>query len=46
MLGNIVVGLIFASILIFAFTKVFNDAKNNKCSCSSSCSNKNKCNKQ
>jgi len=45
MLGNIIVGLIFAGIVIFAAKKVYNDAKNNKCSCGSSCSDKSKCNK-
>lgn len=45
MLANILVGTIFAAIVIFAFIKVRSDAKNNKCSCGSSCSSKNKCNK-
>jgi hypothetical protein len=43
---NIVVGLVFASIIVFAFKKVYTDAKNNKCSCGSSCSGKSKCNKR
>jgi len=46
MLGNIVVGLIFASIVILASRKVYNDMKNNKCSCGSSCSDKSKCKKR
>ena len=46
MLPNIIVGLIFAGILIFASKKVYNDAKNKKCSCGSSCSDKSKCNKR
>jgi hypothetical protein len=46
MLANIIIGLIFASIVIFAFKKVCNDAKNKKCSCGSSCSDKSKCNKR
>jgi hypothetical protein len=45
MLPNIIVGLIFASILIFATSKVYNDMKNKKCSCGSSCSDKSKCHK-
>ncbi len=47
MLVNIVVGLVFAGILIFAFKKAYTDAKSNKCSCgsSSNCSDKSKCNK-
>ena len=46
MLANIVVGLVFAAIVLHAFKKVRNDVKNNTCSgCSSSCSSKNKCNK-
>jgi len=44
-MANIVIGLIFASILIFALKKVYTDAKNNKCSCGSSCSDKSKCKK-
>ncbi|MGH4123749.1 MAG: FeoB-associated Cys-rich membrane protein [Clostridium sp.] len=46
MLTNIIVGLVFASILVFAFKKAYSDAKNNKCSCGSSCSDKSKCNKR
>jgi len=48
MLANIVVGLIFAAIILSAFKKVRNDAKNKSCSCgsSSSCSSKSNCNKQ
>ena len=45
MVGNIVVGIVFAGIIIFAATKVYKDAKNKKCSCGSSCSEKNKCHK-
>lgn len=45
MLANIIVGLIFSSIIIIAFHKAHNDAKNNKCSCGS-CSNKNTCHGQ
>lgn len=45
MLANIIVGLIFASVVIFALKKVRNDAKNNTCSCGRSCSKKDKCNK-
>lgn len=47
MLANIVVGAIFAAIIIAAFRKVRRDAKNNTCSCgsSSNCSSKDKCNK-
>lgn len=48
-MGNIIVGLAFAVIIIFALKKVYTDTKNNKCSCGSSCgkscSNKGKCNK-
>lgn len=43
MLGNIIVGLVFAGIVIFALTRVISDAKNKKCSCGSSCSGKSKC---
>ncbi len=46
MLVNIIVGLVFASIVIFALKKVYSDTKNNKCSCGSSCSDKSKCNKR
>ncbi|MBU3190011.1 FeoB-associated Cys-rich membrane protein [Clostridium bowmanii] len=46
---NIIVGLVFASIIILAIRKVYKDTKNNKCSCGSSCgkscSDKSKCNK-
>lgn len=45
MLANIIVGGVFAAIIIVAFRKVRRDAKNNTCSCGSSCSNKNKCKK-
>lgn len=45
-MGNIIVGLVFAGIIIFAFKKVYSDTKNNKCSCGSSCSDKSKCNKR
>ncbi|WP_187119046.1 FeoB-associated Cys-rich membrane protein [Bacillus marasmi] len=45
MTATIVVGVIFAGILIFATRKVVSDAKNKKCNCSSSgsCSSKTKC---
>ncbi len=46
MLANIIVGLIFASIVAFALKKVYSDTKNNKCSCGSSCTDKSKCNKR
>ncbi|WP_435789674.1 FeoB-associated Cys-rich membrane protein [Clostridium sp.] len=42
---NVIVGLVFACVIIFAFRKVYSDTKNNKCSCGSSCSDKSKCNK-
>ena len=46
MLANIIVGLIFAAIVLSAFKKVRNDVKNQTCSgCGSSCSNKSKCGK-
>ena len=46
MLGNIIVGVVFAAIVIFALTRVISDAKNKKCSCGSGgCSGKTKCNK-
>ena len=47
MTGNIIVGLIFACILIFASKKVYSDLKSNKCSCgsASNCSDRSKCNK-
>lgn len=45
MFTNILVGLVFAGIVLFAFVKVYSDSKNNKCSCGSSCSNKSKCSK-
>lgn len=44
-MGNVIVGLIFVSIIIFAAKKVYSDAKNKKCSCGSSCSDKSKCNR-
>lgn len=43
MLVNIIIGLIFAAIVGFAAKKVYEDAKNKKCSCGSSCSDKSKC---
>lgn len=43
-MGNIIIGLIFAAIVGFAGYKALSDAKNSKCSCSSSCSKKNTCN--
>ena len=45
MIANIVVGLVFASIIGFAAKKVYTDTKNKKCSCGSSCSGKSKCKK-
>ncbi len=47
MLANIIVGLIFAVIIIIALRKVYSDAKNKKCSCGSSCgcSDKSSCHK-
>ncbi|WP_083757183.1 FeoB-associated Cys-rich membrane protein [Alkaliphilus oremlandii] len=45
MSGNLIVGLIFAAIVAFAAKKVISDAKNKKCSCGSSCSDKSKCGK-
>jgi hypothetical protein len=44
-MGNIIVGLGFLAIFVFAFKKVYSDAKNKKCSCGSSCSDKSKCGK-
>ena len=46
-MANIIVGLIFAAIILLASKKVYHNAKNNSCNCgsSSSCSNKSKCNK-
>jgi hypothetical protein len=46
-MGTIIVGLIFAGILIVASKKVYRDIKNNRCSCgsSSNCTDKSKCNK-
>ncbi|MBZ9634459.1 FeoB-associated Cys-rich membrane protein [Clostridium sp. FP1] len=46
MIVNIIVGLVFACIIILAFKKVYTDTKNNKCSCGSSCSDKSKCHKR
>ncbi|SEN37887.1 Virus attachment protein p12 family protein [Mesobacillus persicus] len=43
MVATIVVGLAFAMILLFAVKKVYSDAKNQKCSCSSACSPQTKC---
>lgn len=46
-MGTIIVGLVFAGIILFAFKKVYFDVKNNRCSCgsSSNCSDKSKCGK-
>ena len=46
MLINIIVGLVFACIVLLAFKKAYTNAKNNKCSCGSSCSDKSKCKKK
>lgn len=43
MIADIIVGLVFAGILIFAFTKVYKDIKNKRCGCGSSCSDKSRC---
>ena len=46
MVANILVGAVFAVIIIFAVRRVRRDAKNNSCSCGSgSCSSKDKCDK-
>ncbi|MCM1990671.1 FeoB-associated Cys-rich membrane protein [Oceanirhabdus seepicola] len=45
MLANIIVGVIFTGIIIFAFKKAHNDMKNNKCGGCSGCSKKSKCHK-
>ncbi|HHV58947.1 MAG TPA: FeoB-associated Cys-rich membrane protein [Clostridiaceae bacterium] len=37
-MGNVIIGLVFAVIFIFALKKVYIDAKNKKCSCGSACS--------
>ncbi|HAS73762.1 MAG TPA: FeoB-associated Cys-rich membrane protein [Clostridiales bacterium UBA8960] len=44
MIGNIVVGLIFALILFFAGRRAFSDMKQGKCTGCSSCSSKKTCN--
>ncbi len=43
MMPTIIIGLIFASIVIFAFTKAKKDVKANKCAGCSGCSNKSQC---
>lgn len=43
-MGNIIIGFIFVVIIGFAGYKAFSDAKNNKCSCGSSCPKKDRCN--
>lgn len=45
MWGTIIVGVIFAGIILFAAKKTISDAKNKKCSCGTSCSSaqKSKC---
>jgi len=45
MIGNLLVGLVFASILFLAIRKTYNDIKYNKCSCGcgASCTDKSKC---
>jgi hypothetical protein len=40
MTGDIIVGLVFTGILLFAFKKVYKDMKEKKCNCGSSCSDK------
>lgn len=46
MLANIIVGIIFAAVVLIAFNKVRKDAKNNTCAgCGGGCSNKSKCGK-
>ncbi|WP_379137448.1 FeoB-associated Cys-rich membrane protein [Paenibacillus sp. sgz500958] len=42
MAGTIIVGLVFAAIVGFAARKVVLDSRNNKCSCGSTCSDKNR----
>ncbi|PAB59943.1 FeoB-associated Cys-rich membrane protein [Anaeromicrobium sediminis] len=44
MLPNIIVGLIFAGIVFWAFKRARNDVKNSRCGGCSSCSSKSKCN--
>lgn len=47
MMANIIVGLVFAAIVLLAARKVYQNAKNKSCSCGSSgsCSSKGNCNK-
>lgn len=42
-MGNIIIGLVFAVIIGIAAYKAISDAKNKKCSCSSSCTKKSTC---
>lgn len=46
MLANIIVGVIFAAVVLIAFNKVRKDAKSNTCSCGGSCSDKSKCHRR
>ena len=43
MVATIIVGVVFAAVILLAGKKVYIDTKNNKCSCSSSCSDQSKC---
>ncbi|NLC68183.1 MAG: hypothetical protein GX754_05240 [Clostridiaceae bacterium] len=42
-IGNIIIGVRFAEIFIFALRKVYGDMKDRKCRCGSACSDKSKC---
>lgn len=44
-MGTIAVGLIFAGIMIWAFTRTRKDMKSNTCACSGGCTDKSKCHK-
>lgn len=43
MFANIIVGTVFAAIVLLAFNKARKDVKNNKCAGCSGCSSKNNC---
>lgn len=43
MLGTVIVGAVFAGILLWALSKTRKTLKDNQCSCGSSCSDKSRC---
>ncbi|MCT4594273.1 MAG: FeoB-associated Cys-rich membrane protein [Anaeromicrobium sp.] len=44
MLSNVIVGIVFGAIVLWAFKRARNDVKNSRCGGCSTCSSKSKCN--